>query len=165
MSMRTAIAWVIGFITALLVGVGLTFIGDVLGVSTSIDLDGPITMTSGSGRYSYDEEVTSLMTMYGYTSATFAFLTGLWIGKATYTRHWNAGFTQKGCYSFFAWLIALATLMIVSVLVHLAFRPFTGVVASYIRTCIELGAVFGIGWACYQWFTNRIRGLEHDSDI
>ena len=163
--MRTAIAWVVGITTILLVGLGLTFLGDALGVLASTDLDGPTTITIGSGRNSYDEEVSSFMTLYGCTSTTFAFLCGLWIGQATYTRRWNAGFTQKGWYSFLAWVIALTTLMIISVLMHVAFRPFTSVFASYIRTLIELGAVLGIGCACYQWFKNRVKCLEPEPKV
>lgn len=153
--MRAAIAWIVGIGTILSVGLGLAFLGESIGISTSIELDGPTTITNGSGRYSYDEEVGSLMTMYGYTSASFAFLSGLWTGQVTYIQHWNAGFTQKGWYTFFAWLMALTTLMIVSVLVQLAFRQSTSVFTSYIRCCIELGAIIGIGWACHQWFKNR----------
>jgi hypothetical protein len=160
--MRTAIAWIVGIITFLAVGLGLAFLGDALGVSISIDLDRPTTITHGSGPYSYDEEVTSLTTSYGYTSGVFAFLIGLWTGQAVYVQHWNAGFTKKGWYSFFAWLIALTALMVVSVLVHLAFRSFNSAFASYIRMFIELGAVLGIGWACHQWFKNRVKYLEYN---
>jgi len=158
--MRTAIGWIVGIIVTLLAGLGLLFLGDAVGVSGSIDLDGPAFITNGSGRYSYDEEVTSLMTLYGYTSSTFAFLLGLWTGRAAYAMRWGAGFTRKGFYSFTAWLIALGILMIVSVLTDLAFRPFSGVFASYARMGVELGAIVGVGWACHQWFKNRQKTME-----
>jgi hypothetical protein len=158
--MRAAMGWIVGVIITFLVGLGLTFLGDALGVSVSVDLDGPTVITNGSGRYSYDEEVTSLMTFYGYTSGTFAFLIGLWAGQAAFAMRWGAGFTRKGVYSFSAWFIALSILMIVSVLTHLAFRPFFGVLASYARMGVELGAIIGVGWACHQWFKNRLKTLE-----
>jgi len=158
--MRTAIGWTVGIIVTLLAGLGLTFLGDAVVVSGSVDLGGPTVITNGSGRYSYDEEVTSLMTFYGYTSGTFAFLVGLWAGQATCTMRWGAGFTRKGVYSFSAWLIALGILMIVSVLTDLAFHPFSGVFASYARMGVELGATVGVGWACHQWFKNRMKTME-----
>ena len=55
--MRAAIAWIVGIGTILSVGLGLAFLGESIGISTSIELDGPTTITNGSGRYSYDEEV------------------------------------------------------------------------------------------------------------
>jgi hypothetical protein len=58
--------------------------------------------------------------------------------------------------------MAFAILTIVSVLVHLAFKSFTGVFASYARMLVELGAAVGVGWACYQWFKNRVSRLEPD---
>lgn len=158
--MRAAIGWIVGIIIALLVGLGLALLGDAIGVSVSVDLDSPTVVTNGIGRYSYDEEVTSNMTFYGYTTITFALLTGLWAGQAAYAMRWDAGFTRKGFYSFSAWFIALVILMIVSVLTHLAFRPFFGVLASYARMGVELGAIIGVAWACHQWFKNRLKTLE-----
>lgn len=158
--MRTAMGWIVGVIIFLLIGLGLTYLGDAVGVPGAVDLDGSTVITNGSGRYSYDEEVTSFMTFFGYTSGAFAFIIGLWAGQAAYAMRWDAGFTQKGFYSFFAWFIALTILMFVSVLTHLAFRPFFGVFASYARMGVELGAIIGVGWACQQWFKNRLKTLE-----
>ena len=70
--MRSFAAWIIGIVIVIAVGVGLTFVGEMLGVPSSIDLDEPTTITHGGGRYSYDEEVTSLQTSYGYASGAFA---------------------------------------------------------------------------------------------
>lgn len=151
--MRTAIGWIVGITIALLAGLGLLFLGHAVGVSGSV-------FTNGRGRDSYDEEVTSLITLYGYTSSAFAFLIGLWAGKATHAMRWGAAFTRKGAYSLCAWLIALIILMIVSVLTDLAFRPFSGVFASYARMGVELAAILSVGWACHQWFKNRLKAME-----
>ena len=161
--MRTAASWIVGFVVFLSVGLGLAFLGDAVGVPIAIDLDEPTTITHGGGRYSYDEEVSSLQTSYGSASGVFAIAIGLWAGQAVFFRSWGAGFTKKGWYSFIAWLMAAAILMLVSVLVHLAFRSFHGSIASYLRMFIELGALLGVGWSCYQWFNNRIKHLERET--
>ncbi len=157
--MRTFLAWLVGFVVVLCLGVGLTAAGEALGVPSSIDLDGPTTVTRGSGRYSYDEEVTSLQTAYGYASGAFAVVIALWAGQATYHRKLNAGFTSKGWFSFFAWLLALTILMVISVLIHLTFGQFHGTIAYYVRELLELAAVVGVGWASYQWYKNRVARL------
>ena len=162
--MRAFLAWVVGVIVLIAVGVGLSFLGEAIGVPSFIDLDGPTTITHGSGRYSYDEEVSSLQTSYGYASGGFAFVVALWIGQAFYHGKAAAGFTKRGWYSFAAWLLALAFLMVISALIHLAFRTFHGTLASYVRMFLELVAVAGVGWASYQWFKNRVATLSRESD-
>jgi hypothetical protein len=149
--MRTAIAWIVGIIVFFAVGVGFTFLGDSLGI--------PIT-TDG-----YHDEATSLTTSYGYASGIIAFLGGIWSGQAIYARHLNAGFSKRGWFSFSAWLMALGILVVVSMLVQLAFRSFNGALAAYIRMFIELSAMLGVGWACHQWFKNRVNHLDNNSKI
>ena len=138
------------------VGLALTFAGAALGASTSIELDGPTTITHGSGRYSYDEEVESLQIVFGYATLGFSLIVGIWAGMTASLGRWSAGFTEKGWLSFFAWLMALAILMVVSVLTHLAFKAFSGSIASYARMLVELGAMVGVGWACHQWWKNGV---------
>ena len=142
----------------------MTYIGEAAGVPSFIDLDGPMTITHGSGRYSYDEEVSSLQTSYGYASGGFAFVVALWAGQAFFHGKVAAGFTKRGWYSFAAWLVALAILMITSALIHVAFSSFHGTPASYIRMFLELVAAAGVGWASYQWFKNRVATLSGKSD-
>lgn len=162
--MRSFLAWVLGIIVCIAVGVGLTFVGEKLGVPSSIDLDEPTTITHGSGRYSYDEEVTSLQTSYGYVSGAFAIVIGLWAGQAAFHQKLGAGFTREGWFSFLAWLIALGALMVISVLIHLAFAKFHGALAYYMRMFLELSAIGGIGWSAHQWYKNRIASLRTESE-
>lgn len=147
--MRIAIAWIVGIIVFCAVGVGFAFLGGSLGIPSTID--------------GYHDEPTSLTTSYGYASSIIALLGGLWSGQASYVRHLNAGFTKRGWFSFFAWLMALGVLVIVSMLVHLAFRSFNGAFASYVRMFTELSVMLGVGWACHQWFKNRVHHLDNNS--
>ena len=155
--MRSFAAWIIGIVIA--VGVGLTFVGEMLGVPSSIDLDEPTTITHGGGRYSYDEEVTSLQTSYGYASGAFAIVIGLWAGQAAFHQRLSAGFTKEGWFSFSAWIIALTALMTISILIHLAFSKTHGALAYYVRMTLEILAIGGIGWASHQWYKNRVASL------
>ena len=157
--MRAFAAWIIGIVVIIAVGVGLTFVGEALGVPSSIDLDEPTTITHGGGRYSYDEEVTSLQTSYGYASGAFAIVIGLWAGQAAFHQRLSAGFTKEGWFSFSAWIIALTALMTISILIHLAFSKTHGALAYYVRMTLESLAIGGIGWASHQWYKNRVASL------
>lgn len=162
--MRTVLGWVVGVVVALIVGVGFTAAGEALGVPSSIDLDEPTTITHGSGWYSDDEEVTSLRTAYGYASGALALVVGLWAGQAVYHGKIGAGFSRKGWYSYFAWVIALAVLMVLSLVTHLAFRQFHGTVAYYARMLVELASLAGVGWAAHQWYKNRVASLQSEGE-
>lgn len=159
MMLRKLFAWFVGIAIFLALAFALTLAGDALGVPSFIELDGPKTITHGSGRYSYDEETDSSQTVYGLVTGMLAFIVALWAGQATYARSWGAGFTKKGRLTFWAWTMALAILTVVSVLTQLAFKSLHGGVAAYARILIELGAVAGVGWACYQWWKNQARRL------
>lgn len=162
--MRSFVAWVLGIIVFIAVGVGFSFVGEQLGVPSSIDLDEPTTVTRGSGRYSYDEEVTSFQTSYGYASGAFAIAIGLWAGQAAFHKKLRAGFTKEGWFSFSAWLIALGALMVISVLIDLAFAKFHGALAYYIRMFLELSAIGSVGWSAHQWYKNRVASLRTKSE-
>ena len=162
--MRTLLGWVVGIFITLAVGVGLTAAGEALGVPSSIDLDEPTTVTQGGGRYSYDEEVTSLQTSYGYASGAFAVVIALWASQAAYHGKLGAGFSRKGWYSYSAWVIALVVLMVLSLLTHLAFRHFHGAIAYYARMMVELASLAGVGWASHQWYKNRVVSLQPDNE-
>ncbi|MGO4308138.1 hypothetical protein [Cupriavidus sp. RAF12] len=159
MMLRKLFAWFVGIAIFLALALALTWAGDALGVPSSIDLDGPTTITRGSDRYSYDEETDSSQTVYGLATGTLSFIVALWAGQAAYARSWSAGFTKKGWLTFWAWTMALTILTVVSVLTQLAFKSLHGGVAAYARMLIELGATAGVGWACHQWWKSRASQL------
>lgn len=162
--MRKTISWLIG----ITVWIALCFIfaiaGGAVGVPSEIDLDSPVTVIRGSGRYSYEDEVSSFMTWYGLTTMGLAIMGAAWAGQAFYHRRWLAGFSRRGWYSFAAGLMALSILAIFSMLLHLALGRFHGLFVHYIRMILELGALVGVGWFCRQWFRNRTKGLGHSDE-
>ncbi|MBF6989295.1 hypothetical protein [Cupriavidus sp. IK-TO18] len=161
MMLRKLLAWLVGIAVFLALGMALTWAGSAFGVPSSIDLDGPTTITHGSGRYSYDEDTESSETLYGLVTGALSIIVGLWAGRAIYARSWRAGFSERGLLTLWAWIMALAILAALSVLTYLAFRSFHGRTASYARMFIELGSAAGIAWACYQWWKNRVSRLTH----
>lgn len=160
MTLNKLFAWLVGVLVFLGVGLAFTWAGNRLGVPSDIDLHGTTTITHGGGRASYDEEVDSLITSYGMVTGALSMIFGLWAGRATYARRWHANFTKQGWLTFWAWSMALGVLAVLSVLIHLAFKGFSGYVASYARMIIEVGAAVGVGWACHQWWKNRVRQLS-----
>ncbi|MDO8048466.1 hypothetical protein O3301_08305 [Janthinobacterium sp. SUN211] len=163
--MRTFLSWFVGVIALIVIGIGFTVCGEVLGVPSYIDLDEPIAVMRGSGPSSYDDEVSSYQTTYGLTSGALSFVIALWVGQAIY--HWevNAGFSRKGWYSYLAWIFALTVLAALSLVFHLTFRQSQGMLVNYTRMFVELASIAGVAWASYQWYQNRIALLkpEHDA--
>lgn len=158
--MRKLFGWMVGIVVFLGVGLALMWAGNALGVPSSIELDGPVTITHGGGRYSYDEETDSLQTTYGLMTGALAGLIGIWAGQAAHARRWNAGFTAEGQLSIRAWLMALTILCVLSALTQLAFRGFIGQAAGYVKLAIEAGGCAGVAWACHQWWKNRRNSLQ-----
>ena len=163
--MRTVFAWVVGIAALVAVGVAFLAAGEAIGVASSIDLDGPTTITYGGGRFGYDEEVSSVQTTYGYASGVVAVLIALWAGQAVYRRRLDAGFSERGSASFLAWLAASLVLVVVFALVHLAFARIHGTLAYYARLLIELGALGGVGWAAYHWYKRRVAHMKAGGDV
>ena len=162
--MHKVLGWLIGLFVMVAVGVAFTAAGEALGVPSSIHLDEPTTITHSGGRYSYDEEITSFQTTYGYLSGALSVVIALWAGQAAYHLKIGAGFSRKGWYSYFAWLLALVVLVVLSVVFHLVFRQFQGSFASYSRMFIELASIAGVAWAAHQWYKNRAATLGRESD-
>lgn len=157
--LRSVSAWVIGFIFWVLVGASLSLGGNLLGVPSVIQLADSMTITHGGGRFSYDEEVSSLQTFYGEVGMVFALLLALWAGRTVYWRSFGAGFTEVGRFTFFAWLIAVTALLCLALFYHLAFAKFHGPFAYYSLMLLQLLSVVGVVWASHQWFKNRVAGL------
>lgn len=158
-SLRLIAAWVIGFIVWIGVGILLGRCGDLLGVPSDIYLSDATTITHGGGRFSYDEEVSSLQTFFGQIVMGFSFMVALWAGRATYFQSIGAGFTDGGRLSFFAWLIAMTVLLCLSLVYHLAFAKFNGPIAYYAQGLLGILTLFGVGWASHQWYKNRVAAL------
>lgn len=157
--LRSMAAWVMGFIVWIVVGVILSLGGDMLGVPSSIHLSDATTITHGGGRYSYDEEVSSLQTFFGQIVMVFSLVVALWAGRAIDSHSIGAGFTDIGRLSFFAWLIAMTALLCLSLVYHLAFAKFNGPIAYYAQWLLEILTLFGVGWASHQWYKNRVAAL------
>jgi hypothetical protein len=162
--MRTFSGWFVGVLAALCMGLALSCVGSSLGVPSSLSLDDPTTVTRGSGRESYEEEVSSVHTSFGVLSGAFAIAFGIWAGQAAYHLKLNAGLSRKGMLSLIAWLAALGILVVLSVVIHLAFVTFTGAIAYYARMLLEFAAIGGVSWALHQWYKNRAANLPVKSD-
>lgn len=162
--MRTLAAWLFGIFVMIAVGLGFMAMGAALGIPSSIEFDGLVTVTYGSGRYSYDVEETSAQTTYGLSSTILSIVIALWAGQAAYHMKIGAKFSRKGWYSYFAWILALVPIVIFSAVSYLAFRHFHSTIASYARMILELAVIALVAWAAHQWYLNRVASLHPGGD-
>ena len=163
-TMRRFAAWLVGVAVFLAIGVGIALVGDTVGLISSVDLDGPTSITHGSGRYSYEEEETSFLTSFGYATGVLATLIGLWAGQATCHGKLAAGFTRKGWLSFNIWVGATTILLIMSGIIQLAFNHFHRSFANYARMILELATFIGVAWPSHKLFKARAIQIDGESD-
>lgn len=158
--LRSILSYAFGFATWIGVGLLLRWLGDGAGVITTEYLDGPVTVTRGSGPASYDEEIDSYPTFYGSMTLGLSFVIALWAGRAIYAKSVTAGFSREDGWSFLAWLLAFSILSATAILIDLAFRQFSSTPASYIRFFVEIAAAAGVGWSVRQWWKLRTISID-----
>ena len=156
--MRTAVAWLAGVLALLIVAVAVGMLGDAMGVPPAIYFDTPVG-SEVDGEYT---ESDGGPTSFGHAVMLFSCVIALWVGRATFTRAWRAGFTPLGKITFQAWLIAAIALLPLGALFDLALVHRHGSVAFYVRLLLEVSIAGGVGWACHQWWKSRLSRAKGD---
>jgi hypothetical protein len=150
--MRTFFAWFFGVAVFLVVGVGVGIVGDLVGVPAYIYHATPVGYWV-DGEYA---ETDSTTTAFGMGIMLLAIVLGVWSGRATFFASVRAGFSEKGNFTFFAWLMAAVVLCVAGALVDLAFRSVRSSLAGYLLWFVEVTIAVGVGWSCHQWWKNRV---------
>ena len=154
--MRTVSAWLVGILTLLVVSVGIGHLGEAIGIPPAIHHNEPMSREVDGEHTEFDSSPTS----FGYSTMIFSFVVGIWAGQATFAKSLWAGFTTVGKLTFLAWLMATALLLPAGAVVDLAVQNRHGSAVYYIRLLLEIGIMAGIGWACRQWWKNRVAKAE-----
>lgn len=94
--MKMIFAWVFGFAVFIATGAMLSYVGSELKIPSDMELGGPTTVTYGSGRESYEEEIDSTQTTFGFFSISLAIVLGIWAGNAVNALRWDGGFNREG---------------------------------------------------------------------
>lgn len=153
--MRTFSAWFIGVVVFLFVGVGVGIAGDLIGVPAYVYHATPVGYLV-EGEYA---ETDSTTTAFGMGVMLLAVVFAVWAGRATFFGSVEAGFSSKGKFTFFAWIMAAVVLCVTGALVDIAFRSAHSSFSYYLRWFIEVAIAIGVGWFCYQWWKSRVTGI------
>ena len=139
---------------------GFEWLGDSLGVRSRLELDEPTVVTRGSGRESYDEQVSSLTTWFGYMTMGLSAVLASWLGCAAYRRRLDAGWDRNGWRTFRAWAAALLILSTLAVLLDLVTPPHPSQWTLAVRNCVSLGATIGVAVLSYRWWSKPTVELD-----
>ena len=148
--MKGKIAVAISIISFGLIYFGMDTIADALGVPTYIDFGETVTVTRGSGRYSYDEDIDGESTDVGM----FIFISSIMLAWRVY--HWVASgkfdgdISKQSHTTWLFWLTGMATYVVVTTPIWQIDMP--GILQRII--------VFGCGAGIAYFFTKSIKRLS-----
>lgn len=157
---RPVLGWVVGIASFLATMLALGWLGDWLGVASSVDLDEPVTVQLGSGRTIVEETTSSLTTHYGRLSIALALILALWVGFASTSARLDAGWNRRGWVSWQAWFVTLTGSIAWTVFWARIFQGahFRGVYLAY--DVLTLGGTIALGLLCYRWWRSQVDRIK-----
>ena len=144
-------AWIIGAIIFLMLGLALRSAGEHIGVPSNIDYGEALTFTVGSGHTSYEEERSGDLTSYGIFTMVLALMIAARIGISIFKRRIDGGYSKHDNIRFIACLVGVLAAAIAGALLFLAFRGFSGWVASKLHFILEVSSWVAIWFLIKKW--------------
>lgn len=133
-------------------------VADSLGVPTYIDFGETVTVTRGSGRYSYDEEIDGTSTDVG----TFILIASIMLAWRVY--HWvisgkvNGNISIESHTTWLYWLLGMSTyILITTPLWHIEIPGFIQRIGA-----LALGA--GVAWFFYNKHNAAISKIRRENE-
>jgi hypothetical protein len=157
--MKTFIAWAGGIVVAVALLTAGTEALQAVGVRTRIDLDEAVTVTHGSGRYSYEEERDSFTTDVGAAMMVLAIMIGTRIGKWIYTGQLGGGVSARGRIQFRAVLGGVACFLLIGSVLDLLRGDEKGWLISVAHSLALLATAGGCFLLFKRWHDVRVANL------
>ena len=156
--MKEKIALIVSIISFALIYYGMDTIADTLGVPTYIDFGETITVTRGSGRYSYDEDIDGESTDVGI----YIMIASIMLAWRIY--HWIISGNIKGNISreshttWLFWLFGMSAYILVT-------TPIWQInMHDGLQRVLVLGIGAGIAWFTYNKHEETIRKIKQSND-
>jgi hypothetical protein len=156
--MKEKIAVAISIISFALIYFGLDTIADTLGVPTYIDFGETVTVTRGSGRYSYDEDIDGESTDVGM----FILIASIMLAWRIY--HWvvsgkfNGNISKESHTTWLFWLVGMTAYILVTTPIWQIDMP------GILQRIIVLGCGAGIAWFTYNKHGEAIANIRGSND-
>lgn len=156
--MKNKIALAVSIITFGLIYFGLDSIADVLGVPTYIDFGETITVTRGSGRYSYDEDISGESTDVGI----FIMIASIMLAWRIY--HWvisgniKGNISKESHYTWLFWIMGMTAYILLTTPIWKIDMPVV------LQRIIVLACGAGIAWFFYNKHSEVIQKMRNSND-
>ena len=156
--MKEKIAVAISIISFALIHFGLDTIADTLGALTYIDFGETVTVTRGSGRYYYDEDIDGESTDVGM----FIHIASIMLAWRTY--HWvvsgklNGNISKETHTTWLFWLVGMAAYILITTPIWQIEMP------GILQRLIVLACGAGIGWFTYNKHGEAIAKIRSSND-
>jgi hypothetical protein len=155
-------SWVVGIISCVVISLIFNAIMKSVGIVNYIDFGETLSVTHGSGRYSYDTEEDGAFTTAGTAFNFLSIMLAARIGMAVYSGHFGGGVSKTGNIVFLAWLYGLAALGVGGSVLFALFHSQHSSYLNVVRNILELplaGGIFYYGW---QWSLKEIQKIKDD---
>jgi len=150
-NLKIALSWVIGIVSLVLISKCFNILLQSIGVPSYIDFGETITVTRGSGRYSYDEDIDGYFTTAGAVFNFLSLMLAVRIGMSVYSQTINDGVSKKGNIDFIAWATGLAIFGAVAAILFKIFNSSNSAFLNFLGNILELCAVGIIFYFCKKW--------------
>lgn len=159
-TVRLIAAWGAGIISLIVIGLIFEAIMKSFGIVSYIDFGETLTMTHGSGRYSYDTEEDGASTLVGTVSNFLSIMLAARIGMAVYSGNLGGGVSKAGNIIFLAWLYGLTALGVGGAILFSLFHSSQSDFLNIVGNLLELGLAGGIFYYGRGWMTTEIQKIE-----
>ena len=141
-----------------LIYLGMEAVTHLLGLPTYIDFGESVTVTRGSGRYSYDEDIEGEYSDIGW----FILICSAMLSWRVY--HWaisgkiDGGISKEAHTTWFFWLIGIATYIFTTTIIWQIDMPET------LQRLLVFGCAGGIAWLAYNKHAEAIEKIRKTDD-
>jgi len=150
-TIKTVVAWTIGIVSCVVIVKFFNILLQSIGVPTYIDFGETITVTLGSGRESYDEDINGEFTTVGTAFNFLSLMFAARIGMAVHSRRLNGGVSKKGNIDFIVWTVGIAIFGIMGAILFKIFNSSDSNFLNILKNILELTIGAAIFYFCKKW--------------
>lgn len=152
--MRNVLVWVVGIVVTVALFSVLTIIVSELHLPTWIDYDEPITVSRGSGRYSYEEEESGESTALGYWVLIVSIMFGTRAAMVVREGRLDGGLNENQRLQFWIWFAGLTVYMVLSTALWRFLGRINHIVGFNLVMLIDIGMAI-ISLLAWKWVYDR----------
>ena len=157
---RKIVAWIVGIFSLVIITNCFNIILQSIDVPTYIDFGETITVTTGSGPYSYEEDISGDFTTVGTAFNLLSALFGARIGMAVHSWKLGGGVSKKENIDINLWTVGIAIFGIMGVILFKIFNSSDSNFLNILKNILELTIGVAIFYFCKKWRDKKFYKLK-----